>query len=365
MSKKANRHMVTLARKVRGITQTQLAEITGISQAALSRYVKGSDPIPEYEVEAIATALRFPVKFFYQEGEQLASESGEVFHRKRRSVPIATLDHIHAHLNIFRIVTKHLLTGVTPRHDYDIPRYQVRAFNGDVEYIAEVVRAAWGLNPGPVDNLIELLENAYVFVWLMDFDTELIDETTQWVGHPRPIMLMNSQVSGERLRYSCAHALGHLVLHHNVEPYQEMETEADRFAAAFLMPAEEIKAELAPVTIEHLLKMKPAWGVSMQALIRRAKDVGMINESRYKSLFEMLSRAGYRKQEPFTLEPEEPTLFKKLVDEYHQNDQGRSISQIADIAHISEEDFREWYHYPLLRLVHKGSHTIEEKRSIK
>jgi Zn-dependent peptidase ImmA (M78 family) len=357
-TEKPNRHMVTLAREARGMTQTRLAELTNISQASLSRFAKGEQPIPHNDLETIALALQFPTKFFYQDDEELAAEASEVFHRMRRSVPVATLDRIHAGLNIFRITIKNLLKGVPVTHRHDIPHYKVRDYNGDIEYIAEIVRAAWKVNPGPIDDLIALMEDAYIFIHFMDFETDLFDETMQWPESFRPIMLMNSRASGERIRYTLAHTLGHMVLHHNVEPYQGMEVEADRFAAAFLMPAEEIKAELEPVTIEHLVKMKPAWGVSLQALIRRAKDVGLISETRYKSLFEMLSRSGYRKSEPFTLDPEEPTLFRSLV-EYHQM-RRQSISQIADIARLSEDDFREWYNYPTLRLVDK---PITESKS--
>jgi Zn-dependent peptidase ImmA (M78 family) len=338
---KANAEMLILAREVRGYNQSGLAELSGINQGRISEY-EGGKPIPDYDLEVFAKTLEFPVKFFYQVAEQKSSENGEIFHRKRRTLSVATLNRIHAQLNLFRINTEALLEEVKPNPLYNIPHYDVRRHGGDIELIADMVRQYWGMSPGPVKYLMPRLENANILIHVHDFETDLMDETVQWHEPTPPIMLVNRNSPGDRLRFSLAHALGHLVMHHNVSPYEEMEAEADKFASGFLMPAKVIEYELYPVTIEKLIQVKATWKVSIQALIRRSKDIGLINETKYKSLMQTLSRAGYRKSEPFPIPPERPTLFRKLLD-YLMIEKKQDIPKLAGKVAISETDFRKWY----------------------
>jgi len=220
--------------------------------------------------------------------------------------------------------------------------------------IAGLVRTVWNLPSGPISNLTQVLEDAYVLIFAYDFGTDEIDEITQWIEPLPPIMLVNNRAPGDRLRFNIAHALGHLVMHHDLTPYEEMEKEADQFAAAFLMPQEAIKPELAPVTLERMIQLKPKWKVSVQALIRRALDIGEIDEKRYKSLYERISRAGYRKKEPFPLSVERPTLFTKLL-RFYQTELHYSIEEIAQLLWIHERDLENLYsaELPPLRLVPK------------
>ena len=131
-------------------------------------------------------------------------------------------------------------------------------------------------------------------------------------------------------------------MHHNKIPYEEMEKEADQFASAFLMPVDDLILELQPVTIEHMLQLKPSWKVSMQALIHRAKDIGEITESRYTSLFQQLSRAGYRKKEPVTIQREKPELIHTLITIYKEQ-LDYDDNDIAKLLNINVTDFQKWY----------------------
>jgi Zn-dependent peptidase ImmA (M78 family) len=343
MNTHVNPEMLTLARELRGMTQLELAELSRVDNGTISRYEGGLKLVLDHDLEAIADKLGFPTEFFSRTGIRLSSESGEVFHRKRHSLPAKQLHLIHAHLDMLRLNVELLLEKVNAESKFSIPRYNVREFDGKIDLIAALVRAHFKISPvGPVDNLIETLESAGCLIHKCDFDTDLIDETVQWSESLPPVILVNSRSSSERLRFTLAHMLGHLVMHHDEIPYPDMEKEADQFAAAFLLPAEAIELELAPVTLEHLLQLKPKWKVSIQALIHRAYDIGMIDETRYKSLFQMLSRAGYRKVEPFPLPAEEPVRLKQLFKTF-LNDQDYGTEGIAKLLAIHEDDLRDWY----------------------
>ncbi len=342
MRKEFNPEMLILAREVRGITQKQLAELSGIDQGSVSRYEGGIKSISDHDLKLISEALHFPTGFFFRRGERRGPETGELFHRKLRSVTAKEQTPIDARLNMLRLDAETYLEVADIESPFKIPSYTPSDFDGDIDAIAASVRAAWNISSGPIRSVVQTLEDAFCIIQVWDFGIDQSDETVQWVEPMTPVMLVNKRSSGDRLRYSMTHALGHLVMHHNKPPYEEMEDEANQFAAAFLMPAEDIASELEPVTIEHLLQLKPAWKVSVQALIRRAKDLGVINERRYTSLFQMLSRMGYRKKEPFPIPVEKPTLLPKLMDLYRK-ELNYSISELAEVIHIHENDLERWY----------------------
>jgi Zn-dependent peptidase ImmA (M78 family) len=337
-----NPEMLTLAREVRGVTQTELAEKSGIDQGRISRYEGGIKSIPQDELNTLADVLSFPIEFFFREGKRRGAETVEIFHRKRRTSSAMQEKRLDGYLNLRRFEVADLLKAIAQIAQYSIPQYDLDEFGGDIEEIAATVRAAWGMPAGPVDNLIQQLEAATCMIFSHDFETDKIDEITQWIEPTPPIILINSRAPAERIRFSLAHALGHLVMHHNQIPYPKMEDEADQFASAFLMPSDDIRQELPPVTIDHMLQLKPYWKVSMQALVRRARDIGVITDRRYTSLFQTLSRVGYRKKEPFPIPAEKPEQVSSLRD-YYRNQLNYTIAELAKLVRLSEEDFRVWY----------------------
>jgi Zn-dependent peptidase ImmA (M78 family) len=259
-----------------------------------------------------------------------------------------------------RLELNDLLDAIDQVAPYSIPKCDVDDFNGDIEQIAASVRSAWRMPSGPVSNIIAQLEAASCIVFAYSFDSDKIDEIVQWIEPTPPIILVNSNAPSDRLRFSLAHALGHLVMHHNRTPYPKMEEEADRFASAFLMPDEDIRAELTPVTIDHMLYLKPYWKVSMQALIRRARDIEVISERQYQSLFQMLSRVGYRRQEPVTISPEKPELIATILDLYRQ-ELKYTDKELAELLRLNVSDFRAWYYPkpPHLTVLDKPKRLIE------
>ncbi len=342
MATDVNPEMLILARELRGLTQTQLAEQSNIPQGRISKYESALADISPIELEVVGKTLGFPNEFFARMGSRYNEEGGELFHRKRRSLAIGQLKRIHAQLNKFRLDVERLIENVDIESPYDIPIYRTEEFDGDIERIALQVRSYWGLSTDPIDNLMSTLEDSFCIINISDFRTDEIDEVVQWAEPMQPVMLVNSRAPGDRLRFSLAHALGHLVMHHGIPFYLDMEAEADQFAAAFLMPKSKLEPLLQNVTIESMAELKQDWKVSIQALIRRARDLDTISERRYRSLFQMLSRKGYRKKEPYPLARERPAFFNSLLS-FYLDELNYTIRDLARLLDINEHDFRDWY----------------------
>ncbi len=307
--------MVTLARESRGLTQTELAKRANISQGALSRIEHGLLPLSESQIDALATALGYPYTFFYRSDRPYGPGTPCLHHRKRQSMPILKLRQIHATINVLRMATTDLLRGVEidARHKF----YEMNLDDyGSAEDVAQLVRTSWQLPLGPIRNLTLAIEAAGGLVISCRFATDKLDAISQWPGrdHP-PFFFMNADVPGDRLRWNLAHELGHIIMHR--EPAPNQEDEANAFAGALLMPAREIKKDLAHLTLAKLADLKRYWKVSMQALIMRAHDLGAITDRQKRSFYMRLSQLGYRKHEPVEIPREEPTLVRRVID-FHQ-----------------------------------------------
>jgi Zn-dependent peptidase ImmA (M78 family) len=266
------------------------------------------------------------------------------YHRKRLSLATKVLDRIHAEITIRSLHLERLLRSTELRTDFDVPRIDADTMDEDVESVAAEVRAHWRLPPGRIPNLVEVVESAGIIVVPCDFRAGDVDA----VGfRPRPdaspLMFVNAALPTDRLRFTLAHELGHLVMHH--VPTADMEAQADRFAAEFLMPAKQIRHQLQAVSLPILASLKPVWRVSMGALLMRAKHLRTVTAGRYHALWREMASHGFRRREPAEsdLSPEAPTILRDLIG-YHRKALGYTPQQLAlGVCRLYIEDFERWY----------------------
>ncbi len=95
------------------------------------------------------------------------------------------------------------------------------------------------------------------------------------------------------------------------------EKAAYRFGGAFLAPDETLYRDVgkkrACIPAGELILLKKRFGISMQALIYRLHDLGIISDSHYRQWFKDISQLKWKKQEPSELEPEQPQWLRKSV----------------------------------------------------
>jgi Zn-dependent peptidase ImmA (M78 family) len=132
---------------------------------------------------------------------------------------------------------------------------------------------------------------------------------------------------------------------------QKMEAQADRFAAALLMPAPDIRPYLATVKISTLARVKALWKVSIKALIKRAHDLKLITDHYYRMLNIQHNKA-FMHGEPVHIPQEQPQIVRRVV-RFHIEHLGYSVMDLASMLCVSEDDLRLAYAEgsPRLRLV--------------
>lgn len=135
---------------------------------------------------------------------------------------------------------------------------------------------------------------------------------------PRPMVVLTPDKANDvlRHRFSAAHELGHIVMHHGRHGSDvEMERQADVFAAEFLTPRD-VSRDALPTRLNlgALEQLSDEWGVSVHMLLRRSRDLERISDSTARRGCITLSTLPRR---PLTLDDvpsEKPELLRNAIE---------------------------------------------------
>jgi Zn-dependent peptidase ImmA (M78 family)/transcriptional regulator with XRE-family HTH domain len=340
-----NPKMLRLARQRKGFQQTEAARLLGVDQSVLSRMENGLNEISEEIATRAARAYGVPLSFFEQTDPVFgAPVSVHPMWRRKADVSVRDLDTIVAEMNVRLMHLRRFLEAADIGHSSEVPKLDVDAHE-DPEKIAALVRAHWRIPRGPIADLTTLVERAGVIVVHSAMgQTSVSGVTFSSPGLP-PLVVLNSDQPADRMRFTLAHELGHLVMHRF--PSAAMEEEANTFASALLMPEADIRQYFSgrKVDLALLAAMKPEWRVSMQAILMRARSVGAITANQSQYLWKQISMKRLRFQEPPELDfpAEMPTVINSLV-RLHLDSLKYTVEELASSLHVFEQDLREYYH---------------------
>ena len=212
--------------------------------------------------------------------------------------------------------------------------------------MARLVRTVFDLGENePVPHVVNSMERHGFFVFGLPIDMGKLDAFSAWanIDVERPVVSVFHVQAGDRLRFSAAHELGHLILHkdRHLSP-QQAESEANQFAAEFLLPEQAMKETLPEaLNLSITRQLKREWRVSMQMLIRRAFDLGIITQNRYRTLFREISLRGWRTTEPIPIPVERPRLMRKMAEMIYGTDARDMHLRMAQAMSISPEFAQE------------------------
>ena len=183
---------------------------------------------------------------------------------------------------------------------------------------ANIVREAWQLGLNPIADLIDTLERHGILVIVTGVDENAKFDGLQTSISGKPVVVVSTNWPGDRQRFTLAHELGHLLLHDRLSDQLDEEKACNRFASAFLVPAQSMRQQLG--NERHYIEpkefdlLKKEYGLSMQGCLYRAADLNIISDQLRQKMFIQFSKNGWRKQEPGEPYPKETTLlFQQLV----------------------------------------------------
>lgn len=298
-----------LARHRRAMTLTALSRASGVPLRTLSAYENAHHTPPPATVARLADALDVTPEFLAADDVDLLVPDVVSFRKLSRT----TAGRRDAALAAGRIAIE-IADWIEARFRLPEPDLPTLEKHGP-ETAAEIVRRRWSLGERPVPNAVHLLEAHGVRVFSLAEDCREVDAFSL-IRDDRPFVFLNTDRSAERQRFDAAHELGHLLLHAGAARVhgRDREAEANRFAAAFLMPRRAVTAQgLREATLDQVLAAKRHWSVSALAMTHRLHELQLLSDWNYRTTCIALARDGYRTAEPGGARPETSQLLAKVL----------------------------------------------------
>lgn len=291
-----------------------------VTPQAIGKYERDEDMPSSKVLLAISEALGASLDYLMSDGN-LALEGVE-FRKKTKSakeeatIEARTIQALESYLTVEEVLGLSSVDWEKPRNA-PYPTHDPR----DAEDVARSLRDEWGLGNDPVPRLAELLEERGVKVISLELEDidGLAAKVTRGNREAARVIVIKSGTWSERKRFNLAHELGHMCM--KMVGDADAEAAANRFAGAFLMPADALRAEIgaarSSISLGELAAIKRRYGVSFQAIAYRCKDLEIINKSTFSSLFKTFSIRGWRTypfKEPECMDPdyERPKRFQRL-----------------------------------------------------
>ncbi len=309
------------ARLAVGMTQDEVADslvsLRGptLTKAGLSKYERGGSVPKPTMLRALARVFGVSPDFFLEEPQVMVRW---LAFRKRSTLGNAEAKQIQtvAAAQVEAFVT--ILRALVPHREFRAhERTKVRSPD-NAEEAADLLRRQWRLGDQPIESVTTAIEDNGGIVLEVGGQDEVFDGLSGWADETIPVVAVSPWVSEDRRRFSLAHELGHLFMDvGDVDP-KTAERLAHRFAAAFLVPATTARRELGEkrrhLDFRELAMLKRKHGLSMQAWIIRATDLGIIDQAHARTLFTSFSAKGWRKAEPVQFEGHErPLRLRQLT----------------------------------------------------
>ena len=309
------------ARMYRGLTLTELAKRSEISKQSLSLY-ENDNSTPDYrKVRIFASELNFPYDYFFQKDSYIAKTETTYFRslasstKKNRTAQSIKLEYV---AKMYEILLEFIAFPEMnlPSIDFvgydDIFECESAEALQELEEIATQVREYWEIGSGPIKDLQYLLEKNGIIVTGFNTNEDKIDAFSQrTIVAGNNIYFIAIALGNKpecRIRFDMAHELGHILLHPwsedleaiTKDEFKARERQANMFASTLLLPKDSFGKDIAayPTDLKYYQFLKNKWKVSIQAMIYRTHQLGIISDNQYQYLMRQVSKKGWRLKEP-------------------------------------------------------------------
>ena len=283
-----------------------------MSPSRVSRLETGKITPRPKDIALLSRALGVPPSFFARQTMDLGPvafrKQARLTGRERDRILARTQDYIERRDEVTQLLT---LPQTTPEpYPYSVATYD------EVEKAAVWVRERWQLGRNPIHSVVDELEQRNISVLRISVD-ERFDGLSSLPTNPLDFIVFNGRRSVDRQRFTLLHELGHLLLNTTVDD-KLSERFMDRFAGALAVPRETLidrlgahRSRLHPT---ELIGLKEDFGLSIAALLYRAKDCGIITEYTHRQGMITIGRLGWRTEEPAGFKgKEQPRRLRELI----------------------------------------------------
>jgi Zn-dependent peptidase ImmA (M78 family) len=337
------------ARELRGLTQQAAVKrmTRPITAAALSQLEAGKVRPTEATLHELASALDVPYEFFLT---QWPGSSGDevplTYFRDLRATSVRERRRARA----LTVLLNDLVAAIEVHvrlPDVRLPSFAAadQASRSDLDEYADALRSTWELGSEPIVHVVRELERHGVPVARLAFADERVDAFSVRFEKRPLVLLTNTKSNYVRSRFDASHELAHLLLHERSEPgARVIERQAHDFASSFLLPKsmalEELPRKLDAQGWARVADMKRRWGISIAALLYRARDLKVLDPDSYSNAIKYMSAKGWRTVEPGDREmgpPEAPLLIERALRTVEVS-LGTPIDEFVRASHLPVDD---------------------------
>ncbi len=252
-----------------------------------------------------------------------------------KSVSVSERDHfkyqaqawLDAYLYIEQVLKCKLSTSYP---DFRVDRGESRSD------LAEKLRNLFDMGDHPIPSTIHIVEDFGIYAIHVSTNAR-IDACAGWLNCSR-VVVLNTTLTNDRVRLTALHELAHHLYQDCVEgpllPSEEIESRAFEFASHMLLPERQLIEAFKPKSMVHLLKYKERFGISLAAMILRARKSNLISQRTYQRIWREFSRLGFRTDEPGNVAADRPVCMETLIDTAVR----KGVSSYEKIARIASTD---------------------------
>jgi Zn-dependent peptidase ImmA (M78 family)/transcriptional regulator with XRE-family HTH domain len=311
----ANPERIAQIREYAGLSKTELAKKLEVTVAAVAQWEDGSKNPTTENLVAIAQALGVDVKLLMKPVPSVVlTRRGPTIFRAQSAAKTSQMKR-RAHR--FAEMASELFMMLEQWVSF--PKIELpRVIPSNVEKAANDCRTMWGLGNLPITKLGELFESKGIRLCTAEFGDDRCDAYSCIIDGRPFAFLGNEKQDRARARFDIAHELGHLLLHQHLSEEEilnnsgDIETQANQFAGAFLMPADTFSRDVVDTSIQGFKRLKPKWGVSIQAMVYRARTLKLITDDTFERHFRNITARGWRKAKSEPLDETIPAVTRSL-----------------------------------------------------
>lgn len=337
------------ARTLAGLSLRELADrINGlVSHTAITKYESATMMPDSTVLVALADALNVKTDYFFRP-YTVSIENIEF--RKKSKLPVKSVAAIKEEVTdrLANYIELEQFLNLSSAFVNPIQDRVIRD-GDDLEEAVNHLLTVWKLGFNALPNVIELLEEKEVKVIELDANEDF-DGLSGWANEGIPIVVVNQNFPIERKRFTALHELGHLVLQFDAAlDAKQKEKLCHRFAGAMLIPKETFLKVLAPprtsISTAELITIKETYGISVQAIMARAKALNVVSDILYLKFCKWISQRGERRKEVDLgqyIGREHSSRFRQLL--YRATaEEVISMSKAANLANQKLATFRDEY----------------------
>lgn len=278
------------ARQMMNLSMDQLSERTGhaVTKQSISKYEKAKMMPRGATLALLAKALDISVEYF--NGTNMQLDAPMLRNSFKKEPTEEDMQRVEAQLSFWaeQYIRAEHAVGIETPFVNPLRNLIVKDFEG-ASHAADRLREEWRCGDGPIPSILRLMERKGVKILDKPLPGGMLGMSTMADGKlPLVVIDMaNEKHTVERLRFTSAHELGHLVLNIPDDIVGgDREKLCEKFAGYFLLPHATLLEEIGSdkrdkVTFEELIDIHDQYGVSVAALVHELWDFRIINREQY------------------------------------------------------------------------------------